>query len=97
MIVIVVLCTDQTYASSRPSTCQALLLLSYREIGIGAMAQAWLYVGMAVRMVSAFRPITFTHDFMCWLSGARPRDASLGGEVAAYRLGAVLRDGASGP
>ncbi|KAF8585649.1 hypothetical protein K439DRAFT_1409792 [Ramaria rubella] len=41
---------NQTYASSRPSTCQALLLLSYREIGIGAMAQAWLYVGMAVRM-----------------------------------------------
>jgi hypothetical protein len=25
--------------------------MSYREIGIGAMAQAWLYVGMAVRMV----------------------------------------------
>ncbi|KAF8512680.1 fungal-specific transcription factor domain-containing protein [Hysterangium stoloniferum] len=41
---------NQTYASSRPSTCQALLLLSYREVGIGAMAQAWLYVGMAVRM-----------------------------------------------
>lgn len=48
------LCVDQTYASSRPSTCQALLLLSYREIGIGAMAQAWLYVGMAVRMVRSF-------------------------------------------
>ncbi|KAI0634003.1 fungal-specific transcription factor domain-containing protein [Trametes polyzona] len=41
---------DRTYASSRPSTCQALLLLGYREVGIGAMAQAWLYVGMAVRM-----------------------------------------------
>jgi len=41
---------NQIYASSSPSTCQALLLLSYREIGIGAMAQAWLYVGMAVRM-----------------------------------------------
>ncbi|KIJ37097.1 hypothetical protein M422DRAFT_33953, partial [Sphaerobolus stellatus SS14] len=41
---------DQSYASSRPSTCQALLLLSFREIGIGAMAQSWLYVGMAVRM-----------------------------------------------
>lgn len=24
--------------------------MGYREIGIGAMAQAWLYVGMAVRM-----------------------------------------------
>lgn len=41
---------DASYAASRPSTCQALLLLAYREIGIGAMAQAWLYVGMAVRM-----------------------------------------------
>ncbi|KAI5120399.1 hypothetical protein M0805_000178 [Coniferiporia weirii] len=41
---------DRTYASSRPSTCQALLLMGYREIGIGAMAQSWLYVGMAVRM-----------------------------------------------
>ncbi|GJJ14593.1 hypothetical protein Clacol_008859 [Clathrus columnatus] len=41
---------NSTYALSRPTTCQALLLLSYREIGIGGMAQAWLYVGMAVRM-----------------------------------------------
>ncbi|EIN14455.1 hypothetical protein PUNSTDRAFT_49242 [Punctularia strigosozonata HHB-11173 SS5] len=41
---------DRTYASSRPCTVQALLLLGYREIGIGAMAQAWLYIGMAVRM-----------------------------------------------
>ena len=45
---------DKTYASSRPSTCQALLLMGYREIGIGAMAQSWLYVGMAVRMVRQF-------------------------------------------
>lgn len=41
---------DHAYANSRPSTCQALLLMGYREIGIGAMAQSWLYVGMAVRM-----------------------------------------------
>ena len=41
---------DRTYASSRPSTCQALLLMGYREIGIGAMAQAWTYIGMAIRM-----------------------------------------------
>ncbi|EKM56762.1 uncharacterized protein PHACADRAFT_254069 [Phanerochaete carnosa HHB-10118-sp] len=38
------------YAQSRPTTCQALLLLGYREVGIGAMAQAWVYIGMAVRM-----------------------------------------------
>ncbi|KAG2130112.1 fungal-specific transcription factor domain-containing protein [Suillus cothurnatus] len=41
---------DNSYASSLPSTVQALLLLGYREIGIGAMAQAWVYTGMAVRM-----------------------------------------------
>ncbi|KAI0321497.1 fungal-specific transcription factor domain-containing protein, partial [Amylostereum chailletii] len=41
---------NRTYAAPRPSTCQALLLMGYREIGIGAMAQAWIYVGMAVRM-----------------------------------------------
>ena len=41
---------DRSYASSRPSTCQSLLLMGYREIGIGAMAQAWTYVGMAIRM-----------------------------------------------
>ncbi|KAI0305366.1 fungal-specific transcription factor domain-containing protein [Multifurca ochricompacta] len=41
---------DSSYSSSRSATCQALLLMGYREIGIGAMAQAWLYVGMAIRM-----------------------------------------------
>ncbi|KAI0080455.1 hypothetical protein K474DRAFT_1637713 [Panus rudis PR-1116 ss-1] len=41
---------DSSYAASRPSTVQALLLMGYREVGIGAMAQAWLYIGMAVRM-----------------------------------------------
>lgn len=41
---------DLSFSSSRPATCQALLLLGYREIGIGAMAQAWIYVGMAIRM-----------------------------------------------
>ncbi|PPR03375.1 hypothetical protein CVT24_012500 [Panaeolus cyanescens] len=41
---------DSTYASSRPSTCQSLLLMGFREIGIGAMAQSWTYIGMAIRM-----------------------------------------------
>ena len=41
---------DRSYTSSRPSTCQSLLLMGYREIGIGAMAQAWTYIGMAIRM-----------------------------------------------
>ncbi|KAG1840691.1 hypothetical protein DFJ58DRAFT_732741 [Suillus subalutaceus] len=40
---------DNTYASSLPSTVQALLLPGYREIGIGAMAKpgctwVWQYV-----------------------------------------------------
>jgi hypothetical protein len=30
---------------SRPSTCQALLLLGYREFGIGSMEQGWIYIG----------------------------------------------------
>ncbi|KAJ7920675.1 fungal-specific transcription factor domain-containing protein [Mycena leptocephala] len=37
-------------APSQYITCQALLLMGFREIGIGAMAQAWIYIGMAVRM-----------------------------------------------
>ncbi|KAH8833745.1 fungal-specific transcription factor domain-containing protein [Flagelloscypha sp. PMI_526] len=41
---------NKNYAAPRPSTCQALLLLAYREIGIGAMAQSWIYTGMAIRM-----------------------------------------------
>ncbi|KAG7095560.1 hypothetical protein E1B28_006297 [Marasmius oreades] len=41
---------ERSYASSRPETCQALLLMGYREIGIGAMTEAWMYVGLAIRM-----------------------------------------------
>ncbi|KAL0581686.1 hypothetical protein V5O48_000392 [Marasmius crinis-equi] len=41
---------ERSYANSQPETCQALLLMGYREIGIGAMAEAWTYVGMAIRM-----------------------------------------------
>lgn len=41
---------NKSYSSSRPSTCQALLLMGYREVGIGAMAQAWTYIGMGIRM-----------------------------------------------
>ncbi|KAF7966216.1 hypothetical protein HWV62_39477, partial [Athelia sp. TMB] len=35
---------------SRPSTCQALLLLGHREFGLGSMEQGWLYFGLAIRM-----------------------------------------------
>lgn len=30
---------------SRPSTVQALLLLGFREFGIGSMEQGWLFIG----------------------------------------------------
>lgn len=39
-----------TYSMPRVGTCQALLLLCYREVGIGAMAQAWTYMRLAVAM-----------------------------------------------
>ncbi|EJD52017.1 hypothetical protein AURDEDRAFT_158861 [Auricularia subglabra TFB-10046 SS5] len=57
---------NKVYASSRLSTCQALLLMSYREIGIGAMAQAWLYVGMAVRMA---QDLGLNRSFDKWRGG----------------------------
>ncbi|KAH8924892.1 hypothetical protein BT69DRAFT_1332618 [Atractiella rhizophila] len=41
---------NQEYGSTKLVTVQALLLLAYRQIGIGAMSESWLYVGMAVRM-----------------------------------------------
>ncbi|KAL0071192.1 hypothetical protein AAF712_001757 [Marasmius tenuissimus] len=41
---------EHSYVNSQPETCQALLLMGYREIGIGAMGEAWTYVGMAIRM-----------------------------------------------
>lgn len=40
----------EDFGSSRLTTCQALLLLAYREAGVGAMAKSWTYVGMAIRM-----------------------------------------------
>ena len=36
--------------SSRVTTVQTLLLLAYRGNGLGAMAESWTHVGMAVRM-----------------------------------------------
>ncbi|KZT23091.1 hypothetical protein NEOLEDRAFT_1136960 [Neolentinus lepideus HHB14362 ss-1] len=33
-----------------PSICQAFILLGVREFAIGSTEQAWLYIGMAVRM-----------------------------------------------
>ena len=41
---------QSTFASSRPSTYQALLLMGYHEIGIGAMTLAQTFIGTAIRM-----------------------------------------------
>ncbi|KAJ6591306.1 fungal-specific transcription factor domain-containing protein [Mycena vulgaris] len=57
---------DSSYAASRASTCQALLLMGYREIGIGAMAQAWIYIGMAVRMA---QDLGMQRDADGWVRG----------------------------
>ncbi|KAF9567781.1 hypothetical protein CPC08DRAFT_739993 [Agrocybe pediades] len=35
---------------SRPSTVQSLMLLGYREFGIGSMEQGWIFIGMGIRM-----------------------------------------------
>ncbi|TFK41823.1 fungal-specific transcription factor domain-containing protein [Crucibulum laeve] len=40
----------KVFHASRPSTVQSLLLLGYREFGIGSMEQGWLFIGMAIRM-----------------------------------------------
>ncbi|KAI5898203.1 uncharacterized protein SCHCODRAFT_02611397 [Schizophyllum commune H4-8] len=40
----------RTFHRSQPSTVQSLLLLGYREFGIGSMEHGWLYIGMAIRM-----------------------------------------------
>lgn len=56
---------DIAYSSSRPSTCQALLLMAYREIGIGAMAQSWLYTGMAVRMAQDLGMHRSSENWIC--------------------------------
>lgn len=37
---------DEVYQHSRPSTCQALLLMGIREFGIGSMEQGWLFIGL---------------------------------------------------
>ncbi|TFK56846.1 hypothetical protein OE88DRAFT_1650326 [Heliocybe sulcata] len=41
---------DKIYHQSRPSTCQALMLLGVRAFGIGSFEQGWIYIGMAIRM-----------------------------------------------
>ncbi|TNY20133.1 fungal-specific transcription factor domain-containing protein [Rhodotorula diobovata] len=64
---------NHDYGSSKLVTVQALLLLSYREIGVGAMSSSWMLGGMAIRMaqdLGLFRDVEkwylpiqrFTHE-----------------------------------
>ena len=41
---------QSSFTSSHPVTCQALLLMGYREIGIGAMTLAWIFISMAIHI-----------------------------------------------
>jgi hypothetical protein len=41
---------NETYHSTKLITVQVLLLFSYRQIGIGAMSESWIFLGMGVRM-----------------------------------------------
>ncbi|TDL28079.1 hypothetical protein BD410DRAFT_894187 [Rickenella mellea] len=41
---------NTTYHRSSIPTCQALIILAYRESGVGSLEQGWLFLGMAVRM-----------------------------------------------
>lgn len=67
---------NKSYAASRPSTCQALLLLVYREIGIGAMAQSWIYTGMAIRMAQVNFILCTTYPCPHRSPGPRPSSVS---------------------
>ncbi|CAL1694956.1 unnamed protein product [Somion occarium] len=54
---------NEVYQHSRPSTCQALLLMGIREFGIGSMEQGWLFIGMACRMAI---DLGMNHDADHW-------------------------------
>jgi len=64
---------QSSFTSPRPTTCQALLLMGYREIGIGAMTFAWTFVGMAVRMA---QDLGMHRNADGWRRPAQDRDAS---------------------
>ena len=64
---------QSSFTSSRPVTCQALLLMGYREIGIGAMTLAWIFIGMAVRMA---QDLGMHRNADGWRRPAQDRDPS---------------------
>ncbi|CAG7850422.1 SubName: Full=Uncharacterized protein {ECO:0000313/EMBL:CCA69624.1} [Serendipita indica DSM 11827] len=70
--------TANPYAASRPATCQAYLLIAYREIGIGAMSQAWLFLGVAIRMaqdLGLHRSVDKFHTIAANLFAAQEKEA----------------------
>lgn len=64
---------NHEYGSSKLALVQTLLLIAYREIGVGAMSSSWMAGGMAIRMaqdLGLFRDVEkwflpvqrFTHE-----------------------------------
>ena len=64
---------QSSFTSPRSTTCQALLLMGYREIGIGAMTLAWTFIGMAVRMA---QDLGMHRNADGWRRPAQDRDPS---------------------
>jgi hypothetical protein len=58
----------RTFAVAHPGTVQAYVLMGYREIGVGAMAQAWFCIGAAVRMA---QDLGLHKSAASWSAGAR--------------------------
>ena len=64
---------QSSFTSPRSTTCQALLLMGYREIGIGAMTLTWTFIGMAVRMA---QDLGMHRNADGWRRPAQDRDPS---------------------
>ena len=50
----------RTFHRSQPSTVQSLLLLGYREFGIGSIEHGWLYIGALFNMCDS-GPLILKH------------------------------------
>jgi hypothetical protein len=59
--------TAKVFHISRPSTVQSLLLLGYREFGIGSMEQGWIFIGKLDNPVKCHSPV------LMWRIGAAIR------------------------
>jgi hypothetical protein len=68
---------DCTYHISHPTTCQSILLLALREFGMGAMGQAWLYVGESEFKFGNVEGQSLTTNRHGYSDGSRFGDASI--------------------